>query len=80
MLELVSPNIVPPNVSDRLHFVYVSPDAQVCLGTLNFCVWKSLGIVENSSFVNNNNKSLEFLRKYYAPVIVLSFDHSIDHS
>lgn len=34
----------------------------------------------NSSFVNNNNKSLGFLRKYYVPVIMLSFDHSIDHS
>lgn len=78
MPECVSPNVVPLNISDRLHIVlYFSrcPGLLGCIGLLWLEIPRNYG---NSSSVNNN--SLQFSRRYYVLVILLSFDHSIDYS
>ena len=78
MPELVSPNMVPLNISDRLHIVLYFSRCPGLLGRIGLLWLEIPRNYGNSSSVNNN--SLQFSRRYYVPVILLSFDHSIDYS
>ena len=79
MLEWVSPNMVPLNISDRLHIALCFSRCPGLLGYLGLLWLEVPRNYGNLSSVSNNN-SLQLSRMHYVQVILLSFDHSIDYS